>query len=191
MERRLSRLRRDERGFTLIELLTTMTVMLLVLGTAVVLFNVVLRNQPEVTDRNTKIQTAQISMERMVRDLRQTYSVVSVTPSTLTVLTFDNRTTCGGDALGTARRCRVTYTCSAGTCRRTASEANDRTGATAGAAVATVSGLSNDNVFSATPAGPAPTYISIEFVVPASAGSNEDAITLRDGVALRNVGAPS
>jgi hypothetical protein len=191
MEAILSRLRREEAGFTLFELITAITVMVVVLGTAMVLFHVVLRTQPEVSDRNVKIQAAQVSMERIVRDLRQTYAVVDVSPSQLTVLTYDNRTSCGGADLGTARRCRVTYSCTAGTCTRTGREADDTTGATAGPAVTTVSGLSSSEVFAATPPGPSPSYISLQFVVPVKEGSTEDAITLRDGVALRNVGAPS
>jgi len=51
-----------------------------------------------------------------------------------------------------------------------------------------VSGLSSNDVFSYSPDATDPTYVGITLVFPAENG--EEAITLTDGVALRNQSGP-
>ncbi len=84
----------------------------------------------------------------MVRDLRQAYGVVSASPTALTVLTYDNKATCASATLGPSRECRVTYTCSAGACTRTAAESS---GSAPGAPRTIISGLSSNEVFGFSP----------------------------------------
>jgi type II secretory pathway pseudopilin PulG len=174
----------DQRGFTLVELLSSIATMLIVLLAALAMFEFAVRAQPQVSQRNDAIQTAQVEIERMVRDLRQAYGVVSATPSALTVLTYDNRTTCAGATLGPSRECRVTYTCSAGTCTRASAEAN---GSSPGAPRTIITGLASDSVFGFTPSAAAPSTILIRLEMPASGTDGEDAVTLEEGVTMRNL----
>ena len=86
----------------------------------------------------------------------------------------------------TAIQCRVDYSCVSGACTRTESQP-DGTGTAPGVEV--VSGLNGSDVFEYSPSTVDPTYIGMTMAFPAS--GSEDAITLKDGVALRNPAAPS
>lgn len=181
--KRIGRRLRDQRGFTLVELLSSIATMLIVLFAALAMFEFAQRSQPEVSARNDALQTAQVEIERMVRDLRQAYGVVSASPTALTVLTYDNKTTCASATLGPSRECRVTYTCSAGTCTRTAAESS---GSSPGTPRTIISGLSSDSVFGFTPSAAAPSTVLIRFEMP-GAEAGEDAVTLEEGVTMRNL----
>jgi type II secretory pathway pseudopilin PulG len=175
----------DERGFTLIELLTVMATLIVVLLASLAMFEVVQRTQPEISERNDAIQTAQIEMERLVQDLRQAYDVVTATSTTLTVLTYDNKATCASATAGDSRACRVTYTCASGTCTRTAAESD---GSAPGTARTLLDGLASDAVFTYSPSTSSPTTVFVRLEMESDDGAaGEDLITLEEGVTMRNV----
>ena len=173
---------RGEAGFTLVELLVAMTLMLLVLGAGFTLLQVVVRSEPETRTANASIQDAQIVTERMARELRMTYTVNSATASSLSVNTYlQQSSTCAGASGTNPRQCRVVYTCTGTSCTRTVSEVNG-----SGAATATiVTGLSSTNIFSYAPSSTSPR--SINMTLSLTGENGDDAITVNDGVALRNV----
>jgi prepilin-type N-terminal cleavage/methylation domain-containing protein len=172
---------RNEDGFTLTELLVAMVLGLLLVGVGVTVFTAAIRTQPTQNDRGHKVETARTTMERLVRELRQGATVYTATSAQLSFLTWVHKSGCGGASGSASIPCRVTYTCSAGTCTR--AEANpDGTGV--GAAETVVSGLSNAIVFDYSPNGAAPSYIGATLTFPSQNG--DDAITVEDGAALRN-----
>jgi len=172
----------DERGFTLPELLIATILGLAIVGAAAMFFTTGVRQQPKVSARADQIQTARFTMERIVRELRQGSTVPSASATQLTVVTYVDSATCGGAHATTARACRVSYSCSAGTCTRTEAQPD---GSSPGSAVTVVKGLSSNNVFSYTPAtATAPAYVGVTLAFPAQNG--DDAITLADGASLRN-----
>ncbi len=60
----------------------------------------------------------------MVRDLRQRLQRRLGLADALTVLIYDSKATCATGTPGPSRECRISYTCSAGACTRTAAEAD-------------------------------------------------------------------
>ena len=177
MRRRLSRCVRSEAGFTMPELLVAMTTALIVAVAAFGLLAAVGRMQPEVSDRAAEISEARMMVERISRELRQGYGVESATPSRLVLLTWSG--SCRTAAGQGAAECRVTYTCASGVCTR---QAADPSGTYTGQVTELVSGLASDEVFESQPG-----YLGIEVTYPAARG--DDAVTLTDGVALRNAPA--
>lgn len=176
---------RCEDAFSLIELIVAISVTLIVAAAGLGLLEAAGRSEPRLRAENAKIQTAQTAMERVVRELRQTYTVSTPTPtaSSLTVLTYLPRTTCGGSTVGAARQCKVNITCTAGTCTRTVSEVNGS--GPSSQVIAT--GLISNSVFSYLPSTAAPTQMTVTFGLSQTPGSSEDAITLSDGVVFRNI----
>jgi prepilin-type N-terminal cleavage/methylation domain-containing protein len=170
-------------GFTLPELLIAMVLGLIVIGGAVQVVTASLNNQPRVTSRANQIQQARVTMERMVRELRQGASVPTTpTASQLSIVTYVGSATCGGASGNTAIQCRVTYACSSGNCTRTEAKPD---GTSPGPAVQVVSGLSSTNVFAYTPrTSTVGAYVGVTLTFPATGGN--DAITLNDGANLRN-----
>ena len=158
---------------------------LVVIGAAVAFFTAAIHSEPRISARSAKIQEARAFAERISRELRQGWGTPTATPSQLSIVTSVPRTTCAGSTIGAARPCRVTYTCATTGCTRVVANA-DGTGA--GAAVKVVGPLSSSSVFSYSPSAAAPTFLGLRLVFPAEAG--EDAITLEDGVALRNDNPP-
>lgn len=175
---------RDERGFTLVELLIATVITMGVLFVTLALADFAIKTEPQIADRNVKIREAQVVLEQVVRELRQTYEVVDATPSSLTVLTYDNKAACGSNELEAARPCQVVYSCSGGTCTRTASE-EDGTGT--GPTRQIVSGLSSDAIFSYTPSAADAQAVAVTIELPADDGSGDDAITATDGAVMRNL----
>lgn len=173
---------RREGGFTLPELLVGMTIMLIVLAGGFTLLQVVTRSEPAVRSANASIQDAQIVAERIARELRMTYDVNSATANSLSVNTYlQQSSTCAGAAGTTPRQCRVVYACSGTTCTRTVSELNG-----SGAQTATiVTGLMSTNVFTYAPSPTAPRTINLTLSLQGE--NSDDAVTVNDGVALRNV----
>jgi prepilin-type N-terminal cleavage/methylation domain-containing protein len=172
----------EDLGFTLPELLVATAIGLVVIGAAVTAFTAAIGSQPRVESQAGAIQQARTTMEQITRELRQGSSVPSATASQLSVVTFVHSATCGGAASNTAISCRVTYSCSSGTCSRTEAKPD---GTLPGPSRQVVSGLSSNNVFSYTaPSSTAPAYVSVTLAFPAEGGT--DAITLSDGSALRN-----
>ena len=154
--------------------------MLIVLLAALAMFEFALRSQPAGPPRNDAIQNAQIEVERMVRDLRQTYGVVSATATALTVLTYDSGDLRGRHAGTVARvpgRLHRAPPAPAPGPQRGQRQRPDGTGDR---------GPRSDTVFAYTPTTTAPTRSIPPSWTPSTA---EEAITVNDGVALRNVAA--
>jgi|SRR5215211_7220155 len=183
----LARVRgKHEAGFTLVELLIAGVLGLVVVGAAVTVFTASIRSEPGISSRAAQIQQARTTMERLTRELRQGSGVATASPSQLSMNTYVNSATCGGDPSAMAIECRVTYSCSADDCTRT--EAQPADGSAPGPAVLAISGLSSSDVFSYSPDATDPSYVAIRLEYPAETG--DDAITLTDGVALRNRSGP-
>lgn len=167
------------------ELLVVTMMLVITFGVATYLLQVGVRTQPRISDRAYALQQGRTLMERLTRELRLTYSVRTATPSEIAFLTFVRKQTCGtgADAAASASiPCQVDYRCGAGTCER-------RESAPGGSLPATgtrlVSGLSSSSVFTYEPDAEAPASVGIRLEFPAL--GNEDAVTLSDGVNLRNV----
>ena len=176
-------IRRDgESGFTLPELLIAMAMSLVVVTAGLMILQIAIRSEPEGQTRNALIQDAQIASERIARELRQTYTVNSATATSLSVNTYiQSASSCAGAAGTASRQCRVVYTCASGACTRTISELNGANPQTA----QVVAGLRSNSIFAYSPTTSAPTRI--DFTLSMDAGSAGDAITVTDGVTLRNV----
>jgi prepilin-type N-terminal cleavage/methylation domain-containing protein len=168
-------------GFTLPELLIGLTIGLLVVGTGVMMFTTALRSQPRASDRLAKIRDARATSERIVRELREGWDVTTATSAQLSLLTYVHSASCGGAPSGSTIPCRVTYTCSSGSCLRTEAQPN---GSSPGPNRTVVSGLSSSAIFSYSPSAAAPTWVGITLSFPADGG--DDAVTVEDGAALRN-----
>ena len=180
--RRLS----DERGFALVELLVAGIITVGLVGTLGYLFVIAERNQPQVAERAEQIQDGRVAVEAITRDIREAYAVNGTpTASQLSITTFVRHTTCGGSTFLAASAdsipCRVTFTCTAGTCTRT--EANPD-GTNPGTAVKVVTGLSSSAVFTyqTTPSGSS--QVDVSLVYPSDDGG--EAVTIADGAELRN-----
>jgi prepilin-type N-terminal cleavage/methylation domain-containing protein len=182
MRAALRALRSDGAGFTLPELLIATVLSLIVIGGAVMAFTASMSTQPRLSSQSAGIQQARTTMERMTRELRQGSTVPSASASQLSIVTYVNSATCGGSPAAAAIQCRVTYSCSSGTCTRTEAKPD---GSAPGPVRQVVSGLSSNSVFTYTPPTPtAPAYVSVTLSLPPQ-GANQG-ITLSDGVALRN-----
>ena len=130
--------------------------------------------------------------DALARELRQGSNASSSNHGNLTILTYVPHAACGSSAIGPATRCKIFYTCTtAGTCTRTEcppSYASIQPGC--GTTRTVVEGLADNQVFTFTPRIPGQAFVSLRLSFPAADG--DDAITLEDGVALRNppLGAP-
>ena len=178
-----------ERGVTLVELLVFTMMLLFVLAAALTLLIVAVKSQPRISDRNFAIQEGRVLQGQFARELRQS-SLVEETPaptsSSITFNTYVRRTQCGGavetNPAKPAIACKVTYTCTAGACDRTEAPLAGQPGTTTTEQL--VSGLSSSAVFGYSPDSTNPDYVTMRLVFPAEGG--DDAVTLEDGVDLRN-----
>lgn len=176
-----SRIRDEEGGWTLIELLVGAVVGLFVAGIALATLNLAVQAQPVTSERAGQIQEGRSLIERISRELRQGEQISAASSSALTLVTFVDSATCGGDKATTARLCQVSYSCTGGICTRT--EGNpDGSGSPTTTQVA--SGIRNAPVFSYSPDTVDPTYVGVELSFPADGGG--ETVTFSDGVALRN-----
>lgn len=188
--KRLTRARidslRDEGGFTLAEMLVAIMITLIAFSSAMLVLQVAQRAQPRISDRSDSIQEGRVWIERLTRELRQGATMVGTpTASSISFLTYVQHSACGSSTAGTSIQCRVSYVCTAGTCTR--SERNpDGTGTGGGDQI--VTGLLSSNVFSYSPTAAGAEYVGVTLRFPSTdeAGETEDAITLQDGVSLRN-----
>jgi Tfp pilus assembly protein PilW len=178
-----------ERGVTMAELLVFTMMLLLVLAAGMTLLIVAVTSQPRISDRNFAIQQGRVLQERLARELRQSSFVERTPAPTSSSITFDTyvrRTQCGGaletDPTKPAIACKVTYTCTAGACDRTEAPLPGQPGTTTTQQL--VSGLSSSAVFGYSPNSTNPDYVTMQLVFPAAGG--DDAVTLEDGVDLRN-----
>lgn len=177
---------RDERGITLLELLTAATLTVLVVGGMGMLVVRALHQQPRIADRAHNIEAGRQMVERMTRELREGADVTVATASQVTLRTYVRSTTCGaGTQLAAdqaAIECRVTYSCSGGTCSRQEFALT----ATSGTAVEMVTDLVSDSVFAYTPSSTDPQHVTVTLVYPSEEG--DEGITISDGAGLRNTG---
>jgi type II secretory pathway component PulJ len=169
-----------EAGYTLVELLVATGISLFIAGVSMVILNMAVRVQPETSERAGQIQRGRVLIERVSHELRQGEGVLNPTSSSLSMITYVNSVTCGGAHSDAARLCRVTYTCSSTSCSRTEQNA-DGTGT--GTTAQVVDGITGPGVFTYSPQTD-PTYVGIRLVFPKGDGS--EAITIEDGIALRN-----
>jgi prepilin-type N-terminal cleavage/methylation domain-containing protein len=176
---------RSDTGFTLPELLIATAASLVLLGGALTVTVSGVRSEPRVSERSAEIQQARVLMDRVTRELRQGATVLEATSGQLRLITYVSSETCGGVAATTARSCMVTYDCAAGTCTRVESDAE---GTASGPPTVETTGLSADPVFTYLPSAASARYVGITFEFPAADG--DDAITLTDGVTLRNPAPP-
>jgi type II secretory pathway pseudopilin PulG len=183
----------SEQGFTLAELLISVMLGIVVLTTAVFVFTAGIHVQPRIQKRTMEIQQARTMSERMTRELRQgSNASVSADGSQLMVLTYVPRSTyCNTPATtgSTIARCRVFYRCTAAgstsSCTRIqCPPAMLAVGVGCSPPTTVVSGLSTNQVFTFSPQAPGQAYVGVRLAFPAENG--EDAITIQDGVALRN-----
>jgi prepilin-type N-terminal cleavage/methylation domain-containing protein len=171
-------------GFTIVELLLAAMIGLILITVASTVFITAGRTQPGQVQRGNAIQLARTTMEKLTREVRQGSTVYPSTASQFSLLTFVHSATCGGAAANTAIQCKVTYTCTAGSCARVEAPPPGASGSP-GPPVTVVSGLSNSEVFSYTPTCSAastsgsPGYVCATLTFPGSNG--DDAITVQDG----------
>lgn len=181
----------SESGFTLIELIIASAMSVVVMGAAVAMLISALQMQPKLTHSADQVGVARVASERIVNELRQGSTVYTKTPTTLSFLTFVHASPCTAtpSTAATAISCRVTYTCSTGTCVRSVTNA-DGTGTPRTTTV--VTGASSSEVFCYMPSttvgkcgtsSGTPTYVGIKLVLPASSGGSPT--TLEDGATLR------
>ena len=179
-------------GFTLVELLVATVIGFAVVGAAVSVFAAGVRSEPVARERAAQIQQARTMSETLSRELRQGSNAASTSAANLSILTYVPHVSCGSPTVGAATRCRIFYSCSAsGTCTRTECPPNFTSIAVGcGTTTTVVTGLADNSVFTFTPRTPGQAYVTIRLPFPASNG--DDAITLQDGVALRNppLGSP-
>jgi type IV pilus assembly protein PilW len=169
-------LAREQGGFTLSELLVATMIGMVVIGGGVTVFTAAIRSQPKQTARDNAIRNARTTMERMTRELRQASTIVSGSANSVTVITWVHKASCAGASASTSIQSQVNYTCTAGICSRTERNTN---GTGNGSTSTVVRGLSSSNIF---------TYTS---ACSSSTVAGEDAITVSDGVVLRNTGTSS
>jgi Tfp pilus assembly protein PilW len=171
---------RGEGGFSVIEVLVAAMMGLIILGAAVSVFIGSLQSQPRTLNRGAQIETGRTTMERIIREVRQGASLPVANASQLTMITFSRSATC----TSADTSCRVTYTCSSGSCSRAVANPD---GSGSQPASRVVTGLLTSNVFTyrTCPTDSTRTnYVGI--TLPFDAGGGEDAITLQDGADLRN-----
>ena len=170
-----------ESGYSLPELLVAIAIALIVAAGGAMLVTIAVQSQPRAGDRAADVQQGRTMIDAISREVRQGQTVFNPTPSGFEVLGYVGRESCGGGPGAASILCRVSYSCGSTSCTRT--ERNPDGSGTAGPRVV-VEGISGPNVF--TYQGPAtdPTYVGINLVFPDEAG--EEAVTLADGVELRN-----
>jgi Tfp pilus assembly protein PilW len=174
------------------ELLIATMLGLLVMGVGVMVFTAGIRSQPQIDQRVAAIQQGRVMSERVTRELRQGSNASSSSPSQLMVLTYVPRSTaCNTPATtgSTLARCRIFYSCTsaAGTSSCTRTECPPAllaVGPGCGTPATVVSGLMSNQVFTFSPRSPGQAFVGIQLAYPAANG--DDAITIQDGVALRN-----
>jgi hypothetical protein len=179
----------SEEGVTLVELVIGAALGLLVIGAAVTVFTASIGVQPRIDKRAAQIDQARSTSARITQELRQGSNASSVNPSQLMILTYVPRTTCGGSTPGPDTRCRVFYNCTqsgatASCTRIECPPALLAPGTGCGTTQIVLTGLVTNQVFTFSPQTPGQAYVGIRVQFPAENG--DDAITLQDGVALRN-----
>ena len=171
---------RDERGMTFPELIVATAIALVVAAAGMAVVSMANRTQPGISQRASDLQLGRNLIERLTRELRQGQGVAAPSSSGLQILTYVEGASCTSSAPGTSF-CRVTYSCGSTACTRT--QANpDGTGSSPPEPAAT--GITGPNVFTYSPTTVDPNYVGVKLEYPGADG--EEAVTLSDGVSLRN-----
>ena len=173
---------RDEDGFSLIELLVAASLMVVVFGAALALFDTTARIAPKDQERAHAIRDAQVGLHRMTRELRQADAVYAATPTLL-----DVQLTIGGVPT------RVVYDCDRPRCLRREIVGGTSPAAGQGDVVLErlLNGTPEKPVFRYSPPGALPPQsVEVSVIVPASGGRGDGhrhKVVLEDGLAFRNV----
>ncbi len=143
---------REEDGLTLVELLVASAMSIVLLAAIGSMVVSAMRTQPQLSKKAQNVSSARYMLERMTREIRNGVRVDQATPSTVSLLTYVRRTSCGsGVATGSstpAIKCEVTYQCTTTACTR--KESPD--GLFTGTAKTIFSGISSSSVFCFVPA---------------------------------------
>jgi hypothetical protein len=149
---------------------------LIVVGAAMSLSIIALHAEPQISGRADRVNQARNTLERMTRELRQTYSVQVAGSTELSFFTYER---VAGSTTATQRF--VSYRCDAGQCIRREGPVGQPLPET-GTIVA--DGVTNSDVFDYQPNTIRPEDVEIRFVLSIPHQSNT--ITVDDGVNLRN-----
>jgi Tfp pilus assembly protein PilW len=169
-----------QEGFMLVELLIAMALFLAVSGAVLAMLESGGRQQPRTTNKNLRLDEARQAVDRMQRELRQGYAVLSNNSQSVDYLTYVR------NASGTAVQRRVAYSCTGGAngaCTRyeTVPDANASLPASG---KRLVSGVQNSDVFSYAPTSIDPSEVQVKLVLSIPGQTNT--VTLADGAELRN-----
>ena len=167
----------------MIEVLLAMMLGLMIVGAGAMMYTTTVRSQTGLSARDQAIRQGRITMERLIREVRQglaldTAAGDSWSSQSLSFRTFVHSSSCADPTRACVRR--VTYTCTAGSCIRV--EADPNTGVQR-SPVQVVSGLATAGVFEYQ-ADP-----SVECAEPAAAAN--ELVSIRDEATLRNSGPES
>ncbi|HYH60861.1 MAG TPA: hypothetical protein VD766_03250 [Solirubrobacterales bacterium] len=173
-------------GFTMPELIVVIMVSMILIGGSVTVMTANMKNEPRIAERTADVQGARVAMESLTRELRQGATVVSASGTQLSVITNVNSASCGGAASTEVRSCRVTYSCTSGTCTRRESNPD---GSLPSPPQTVVQGIAAGSVFTYSPNSSTPAYVGVKLTFPAADG--DDSISLSDGVTMRSVTVPS
>lgn len=188
----------DERGLTLVEMLVASAMSVVLVGAIGSMLVGAMRTQPEISERTQDVSSARWVMERLTREIRNGIRIDQATTSSLSLLTYVRRTSCGGgvptNPATAAIKCQVTYQCTTTACTR--SEAAD--GMYTGTPKTVFTGINSADVFCYVPStesdplncGPAKsleetTYVGIRLKLPKPTEAST-ALTVSDGASLRN-----
>jgi prepilin-type N-terminal cleavage/methylation domain-containing protein len=186
----LRRRLREERGLSLIEMLLTMSLFVVVVAAATSVMDTAQRVGPRDTERANAIREQQVSLDRMVNELRQAYQVLATSPRSMEVLVRLRRP-------GGHQNLHVAYSCNEdapGKCIRKETIIGQPLPATGKVVIDRVLNWSGNTppVFEFPDdfsGGITPEYVNVRVQVPAK-GTRPDGfkhtVTLEDGYNARN-----
>ncbi len=169
----------DASGITMLEMLLASSLSLITLMAATSVLMLVTRQQPRVSEHGQRIQEVRVALERMTRDLRQTYLVNASSSTSIDVRTY-KRSVQGQPAV----QWRVVYNCYSGSCTRQEGPIED----SLGLEQPLITGVTNTDIFSYEPDLVNPSFLRIKlsFDVKESPNDPVGPKTLSEGVQLRN-----
>lgn len=170
-----------ESGTTLIELIVATGVFIVVVAAVLTVLEVMVRQQPRASQHGLRVQEGRAALERMTRELRQTYSVRSASSSSVDVLTYERQA--AGQA---AVQRHIFYDCSTGDCTRQEGPVNEELDPLV---QSIFTGVTNGDIFSYSPSNVDPNYVRVKltFDVKANSTDPQGPVTVTDGVEMRNV----
>lgn len=185
MSRLRARLGAGEAGLTMVELLIAAAMSVVLVGAGGAMLVSAMGSQPEVSARAQAVGTARWAQERMTRELRGGIRVDEATPERISFVAQVRSSECGGAETlpqeEPARKCQVTYDCSAGTaCTRAEAEQGEVGG---GTPRTLISGLVGGAVFNYFPDAERPTFVGVVLRLANPDGGAP--LTVSDGATLR------